>query len=120
MERHSVSRLIGAPPGYVGYDQGGLLTDATKNPHAIYFWMSLKKHTPTCRTPASVADHGTLTDNNGRQTDFRSIIIILTTNAGASELMKPGVGFNKVIRVSSKKNLRELLKTVSRQSLEID
>ena len=100
MERHSVSRLIGAPPGYVGYDQGGLLTDAiTKSPHAVLLLDEFEKAHPDMQNILlQVMDHGTLTDNNGRQTDFRNVIIILTTNAGASELIKPGVGFNKVAK----------------------
>ena len=105
MERHSVSRLIGAPPGYVGYDQGGLLTDAiTKNPHSILLLDEFEKAHPDMQNILlQVMDHGTLTDNNGRQTDFRNVILIMTTNAGASELIKPALGFNQEAKSELKK-----------------
>jgi len=97
MERHSVSRLIGAPPGYVGFDQGGLLTDAiTKNPHAVLLLDEIEKAHPDMQNILlQVMDHGTLTDNNGRKADFRNVIIIMTTNAGAKELSQQSIGFDK-------------------------
>lgn len=95
MERHTVSRLIGAPPGYVGYDQGGLLTDAVlKNPHAIVLLDEIEKaHPDVFNLLLQVMDHGTLTDNNGRKADFRNVILIMTTNAGAEEMSRPSIGF---------------------------
>ncbi|MBU0601575.1 MAG: ATP-dependent Clp protease ATP-binding subunit ClpA [Gammaproteobacteria bacterium] len=95
MERHAVSRLIGAPPGYVGFDQGGLLTEAvTKKPHAVLLLDEIEKaHTDIFNILLQVMDHGTLTDNNGRQADFRNIVIIMTTNAGQETLQKSVIGF---------------------------
>ncbi|MCG2634446.1 MAG: ATP-dependent Clp protease ATP-binding subunit ClpA [Gammaproteobacteria bacterium] len=95
MERHTVSRLIGAPPGYVGFDQGGLLTDAiTKNPHSVLLLDEIEKaHPDVFNLLLQVMDHGTLTDNNGRRADFRNVIIIMTTNAGAAQMEKGSVGF---------------------------
>ncbi|MDT3679834.1 MAG: ATP-dependent Clp protease ATP-binding subunit ClpA [Burkholderiaceae bacterium] len=96
MERHAVSRLIGAPPGYVGFDQGGLLTEAiTKKPHAVLLFDEIEKaHPDIFNILLQVMDHGTLTDNNGRKADFRNVIIIMTTNAGATELQKRAIGFS--------------------------
>lgn len=96
MERHAVSRLIGAPPGYVGFDQGGLLTEAiTKKPHAVLLLDEIEKaHPDVFNILLQVMDHGTLTDNNGRKADFRNIIIIMTTNAGAEMLNKRVIGFS--------------------------
>ncbi|EJL87782.1 ATP-dependent Clp protease ATP-binding subunit clpA [Herbaspirillum sp. CF444] len=95
MERHAVSRLIGAPPGYVGFDQGGLLTEAiTKKPHAVLLLDEIEKaHPDIFNILLQVMDHGTLTDNNGRKTDFRNVIIVMTTNAGAESLQKRSIGF---------------------------
>ncbi len=95
MERHTVSRLIGAPPGYVGFDQGGLLTDAvTKHPHAVLLLDEIEKaHQDVFNLLLQVMDHGTLTDNNGRKADFRSIIIVMTTNAGAEAMSRSSMGF---------------------------
>ncbi|MYN47403.1 ATP-dependent Clp protease ATP-binding subunit ClpA [Pseudoduganella sp. FT93W] len=95
MERHAVSRLIGAPPGYVGFDQGGLLTEAiTKKPHAVLLLDEIEKaHPDIFNILLQVMDHGTLTDNNGRKADFRNVIIIMTTNAGAESLQKASIGF---------------------------
>ena len=95
MERHAVSRLIGAPPGYVGFDQGGLLTEAiTKHPYSVLLLDEIEKaHPDIYNVLLQVMDHGTLTDNNGRKADFRNVAIIMTTNAGASELSKTGMGF---------------------------
>jgi len=95
MERHAVSRLIGAPPGYVGFDQGGLLTEAvTKKPHAVLLLDEIEKaHPDIFNILLQVMDHGALTDNNGRKADFRNVIIIMTTNAGAESLQKRSIGF---------------------------
>jgi len=103
MERHSVSRLIGAPPGYVGFDQGGLLTDAiTKNPHSVLLLDEIEKAHPDMQNILlQVMDHGTLTDNNGRKTDFRNVIIIMTTNAGAKELTQQTIGFERNLKAKT-------------------
>ncbi len=95
MERHTVSRLIGAPPGYVGFDQGGLLTDAVnKQPHSVLLLDEMEKaHPDVFNLMLQVFDHGTLTDTNGRKTDFRNVIIIMTTNAGADRISRSSVGF---------------------------
>ncbi len=95
MERHTVSRLIGAPPGYVGFDQGGLLTEAiTKNPHAVLLLDEVEKaHPDVFNLLLQVMDYGTLTDNNGRKADFRNVIIVMTTNAGATQMARGSVGF---------------------------
>src|SRR5690606_21084448 len=95
MERHTVSRLIGAPPGYVGFDQGGLLTEAViKNPHSVLLLDEIEKaHPEVFNLLLQVMDHGTLTDNNGRKADFRNVIIVMTTNAGAQEMSRTSIGF---------------------------
>jgi len=95
MERHTVSRLIGAPPGYVGFDQGGLLTEAiAKHPHCVLLLDEVEKaHPDVFNLLLQVMDHGTLTDNNGRKADFRHVIIVMTTNAGALEMARPSIGF---------------------------
>src|SRR5258706_12417239 len=95
MERHTVSRLIGAPPGYVGFDQGGLLTDAiNKNPHCVLLLDEIEKAHPNLFSILlQVMDHATLTDNNGKKADFRNVVLIMTTNAGARELSGAGMGF---------------------------
>jgi ATP-dependent Clp protease ATP-binding subunit ClpA len=95
MERHTVSRLIGAPPGYVGFDQGGLLTDAVlKSPHAVLLLDEIEKaHPDVFNLLLQVMDHGTLTDTNGRKVDFRNVILVMTTNAGAEAISRPSVGF---------------------------
>jgi ATP-dependent Clp protease ATP-binding subunit ClpA len=97
MERHTVSRLIGAPPGYVGFDQGGLLTEAvSKNPHAVVLLDEIEKaHPEVFNLLLQVMDHGTLTDNNGRKADFRNVILVMTTNAGAEEMSRPSIGFTQ-------------------------
>ena len=97
MERHTVSRLIGAPPGYVGFDQGGLLTDSViQNPHAVVLLDEIEKaHPDVFNLLLQVMDHGTLTDNNGRKADFRNIILIMTTNAGAESLSRTTMGFTQ-------------------------
>ena len=95
MERHTVSRLIGAPPGYVGFDQGGLLTEAvSKNPHAVVLLDEIEKaHPEVFNLLLQVMDHGTLTDNNGRKADFRNVVLVMTTNAGAQEMSRASIGF---------------------------
>ena len=95
MERHTVSRLIGAPPGYVGFDQGGLLTEAvTKNPHAVVLLDEIEKaHPEVFNLLLQTMDHGTLTDNNGRKADFRNVMLVMTTNAGAQEMSRASIGF---------------------------
>jgi len=97
MERHTVSRLIGAPPGYVGFDQGGLLTDAVdQTPHAVLLLDEIEKaHPDLFNILLQVMDHGKLTDNNGKSVDFRNVILIMTSNAGAQELSKTAIGFNR-------------------------
>jgi len=97
MERHTVSRLIGAPPGYVGFDQGGLLTEAVnKNPHCVLLLDEVEKaHPEVFNLLLQVMDHGTLTDNNGRKADFRNVIIIMTTNAGAEAMTRSSIGFTE-------------------------
>jgi ATP-dependent Clp protease ATP-binding subunit ClpA len=95
MERHTVSRLIGAPPGYVGFDQGGLMTEAiSKHPHSVLLLDEIEKaHPDVFNLLLQVMDHGTLTDNNGRKADFRHVIVVMTTNAGAFEMSRPSIGF---------------------------
>jgi ATP-dependent Clp protease ATP-binding subunit ClpA len=95
MERHTVSRLIGAPPGYVGFDQGGLLTEEiNKHPHSVLLLDEIEKaHPDVFNLLLQVMDHGTLTDNNGRKADFRNVILFMTTNAGASEMSRRSIGF---------------------------
>ncbi|SMF31466.1 ATP-dependent Clp protease ATP-binding subunit ClpA [Alteromonadaceae bacterium Bs31] len=97
MERHTVSRLIGAPPGYVGFDQGGLLTDAvTKQPHCVVLLDEIEKaHPDVFNLLLQVMDHGSLTDNNGRTADFRNVVLIMTTNAGAESMSRASIGFTK-------------------------
>ena len=100
MERHSVSRLIGAPPGYVGFDQGGMLTDAIdQHPHAVLLLDEIEKaHPDVFNILLQIMDHGRLTDHNGKSVDFRNVILIMTTNAGAMELAKPAIGFERTTR----------------------
>ncbi|MEM7217510.1 MAG: ATP-dependent Clp protease ATP-binding subunit ClpA [Pseudomonadota bacterium] len=97
MERHTVSRLIGAPPGYVGFDQGGLLTEAvTKHPHCVVLLDEIEKaHPEVFNLLLQVMDHGTLTDNNGRKADFRNVVLIMTTNAGALDMSRASIGFTE-------------------------
>jgi ATP-dependent Clp protease ATP-binding subunit ClpA len=100
MERHSVSRLIGAPPGYVGFDQGGLLTDAIdQHPHAVLLLDEIEKaHMDLFNILLQVMDHGKLTDHNGKTVDFRNVILIMTTNAGAADMAKEAIGFGRIVR----------------------
>src|SRR5450830_570575 len=102
MERHAVSRLIGAPPGYVGFEQGGLMTEAiTKHPYCVLLLDEIEKaHPDIFNILLQVMDHGTLTDNNGRKADFRNVTIIMTTNAGAEAISKTGIGFNLPSKVN--------------------
>jgi ATP-dependent Clp protease ATP-binding subunit ClpA len=97
MERHTVSRLIGAPPGYIGFDQGGLLTEAVvKNPHCVLLMDEIEKaHPDVFNLLLQVMDHGTLTDNNGRKADFRNVVLVMTTNAGAQEMSRASIGFTQ-------------------------
>jgi len=101
MERHTVSRLIGAPPGYVGFDQGGLLTDAIdQHPHAVLLLDEIEKaHPDLFNILLQVMDHGKLTDHNGKSVDFRNVILVMTTNAGAQEMAKTAIGFGREVRV---------------------
>jgi ATP-dependent Clp protease ATP-binding subunit ClpA len=101
MERHSVSRLIGAPPGYVGFDQGGLLTDAIdQHPHSVLLLDEIEKaHPDLFNILLQIMDHGKLTDHNGKSVDFRNVILIMTTNAGAAEMAKPAIGFERETRI---------------------
>jgi ATP-dependent Clp protease ATP-binding subunit ClpA len=101
MERHSVSRLIGAPPGYVGFDQGGLLTDAIdQHPHCVLLLDEIEKaHPDLFNILLQIMDHGKLTDHNGKKIDFRNVILIMTTNAGAADMAKAGIGFGREVRV---------------------
>jgi ATP-dependent Clp protease ATP-binding subunit ClpA len=100
MERHTVSRLIGAPPGYVGFDQGGLLTDGVdQHPHCVVLLDEIEKaHPDLFNILLQVMDHGSLTDHNGKRVDFRNVILIMTTNAGSADLAKPAIGFGKSVR----------------------
>jgi ATP-dependent Clp protease ATP-binding subunit ClpA len=102
MERHSVSRLIGAPPGYVGFDQGGLLTDGIdQNPYCVLLLDEIEKaHPDLFNILLQVMDHGKLTDHNGKSVDFRNVILIMTTNAGAADLAKPAIGFGSTVRLA--------------------
>lgn len=111
MEKHTVSRLIGAPPGYVGYDQGGLLTEAvTKNPHAVLLLDEIEKaHSDVFNLLLQIMDHGTLTDTNGRQADFRHVVLVMTSNAGASELTRNSIGF------STQDNANDGLEVIKKQ-----
>ena len=97
MERHTVSRLIGAPPGYVGFDQGGLLTDAVdQHPHAVVLLDEIEKaHPDVYNILLQVMDHGMLTDSNGKKVDFRNVVLIMTTNAGASDAQRNSIGFGR-------------------------
>ena len=97
MEKHAISRLIGAPPGYVGFDQGGMLTDSVdQNPHCVLLLDEIEKaHPDVFNILLQVMDHGKLTDHNGRTTDFRNVVLIMTSNAGASEMSKAAIGFGR-------------------------
>ncbi len=113
MERHSVSRLIGAPPGYVGFDQGGLLTDAVdKNPHVVLLLDEIEKaHPDVFNVLLQIMDYGKLTDHSGKKVDFRNVILIMTTNAGATDLAKAAIGFGRSIREGDDKEAIDKLFT---------
>ena len=113
MERHSVSRLIGAPPGYVGFDQGGLLTDAVdKNPHVVLLLDEIEKaHPDVFNVLLQIMDYGKLTDHSGKQVDFRNVIVIMTTNAGASDLARAAIGFGRNVREGDDKEAIDRLFT---------
>ena len=113
MERHTVSRLIGAPPGYVGFDQGGLLTDAIdQHPHAVLLLDEIEKaHPDLFNILLQVMDHGKLTDHNGKSVTFRNVILVMTTNAGASELAKPAIGFGRESRAGDDREAIERMFT---------
>jgi ATP-dependent Clp protease ATP-binding subunit ClpA len=113
MERHSVSRLIGAPPGYVGFDQGGLLTDAVdQHPHCVLLLDEIEKaHPDLFNILLQVMDHGKLTDHNGKSVNFRNVILIMTTNAGAADLVKNAIGFERESREGDDKEAIERLFT---------
>ena len=113
MERHSVSRLIGAPPGYVGFDQGGLLTDAVdQNPHVVLLLDEIEKaHPDLFSILLQVMDHGKLTDHNGKSIDFRNVILIMTTNAGAADLARAPIGFERDVRIGEDQEAIEKLFT---------
>jgi ATP-dependent Clp protease ATP-binding subunit ClpA len=113
MERHSVSRLIGAPPGYVGFDQGGMLTDAIdQHPYAVLLLDEIEKaHPDLFNVLLQIMDHGKLTDHNGKQVDFRNVILIMTTNAGAADLAKPAIGFERTTREGDDKEAIERMFT---------
>lgn len=121
MEKHSVSRLIGAPPGYVGFDQGGLLTDfVDQHPHCVLLLDEIEKaHTDIYNILLQVMDHGTLTDHNGKQVNFRNTILIMTTNAGASDFNKPAIGFvNNPINVDNNETIKETFSPEFRNRLD--
>ena len=121
MEKHTVSRLIGAPPGYVGFDQGGLLTDAIRRtPHAVLLLDEVEKaHPDLFNILLQVMDHATLTDNTGRKADFRHVIVIMTTNAGAQEMAAAAIGFGAVSnRDKGKKALERLFSPEFRNRLD--
>src|SRR5512145_643050 len=101
MERHAVSRLIGAPPGYVGFEQGGLLTEAiTKKPYSVLLLDEIEKaHPDIFNVLLQVMDHGTLTDNNGRKADFRNVLIVMNTHARAESLARTQMGFTPSVKV---------------------
>ncbi len=121
MERHTVSRLIGAPPGYVGYDQGGLLTEAVaKTPHAVILLDEIEKaHPDVYNVLLQIMDHGTLTDNNGKKTDFRHVVLIMTSNVGAAELARTPLGFgNRNARGNDKADLKRTFSPEFRNRLD--
>src|SRR5260370_35914395 len=108
MERHAVSRLIGAPPGYIGFDQGGQLTEAiTKHPYSVVLLDEIEKaHPDIFSILLQVMDHGTLTDNNGRKADFRNVIVIMTTNAAAEILSRADIGFTDNTQARNQREAR--------------
>src|SRR3546814_17886575 len=123
MERHSVSRLIGAPPGYVGYDQGGLLTDAVdQQPHCVLLLDEIEKaHPDLFKILLQVMDNGKLTDHHGKTVDFRTVILIMKTNAGARDMAREGIGFGAMSRneESAARAKRMLTPTISNRLVAI-
>ncbi len=121
MEKHTVSRLIGAPPGYVGFDQGGLLTDTVrKNPHCVVLLDEIEKaHPDIFNILLQVMDHATLTDNNGRRADFRNVVLIMTSNVGAKEMSSSTIGFGKIVsKTPSKKAIEKVFSPEFRNRLD--
>ncbi len=120
MEKHSVARLIGAPPGYVGFDQGGLLTDAVvRNPYAVLLLDEVEKaHPDLFSILLQVMDHGTLTDNNGKHADFRNVVLIMTSNAGARELSANPIGFGGGVPGSSRQAVEKTFSPEFRNRLD--
>ncbi|MEJ2201163.1 MAG: AAA family ATPase, partial [Desulfuromonadaceae bacterium] len=120
MEKHSVARLIGAPPGYVGFDQGGLLTDGVvKNPYAVVLLDEIEKaHPDLFSILLQVMDHGTLTDNNGRKADFRNVVLIMTSNAGAREMSATPIGFGNLERAGLKQAVEKTFSPEFRNRLD--
>jgi ATP-dependent Clp protease ATP-binding subunit ClpA len=121
MERHAVSRLIGAPPGYVGFDQGGLLTEeVNKHPHSVLLLDEVEKaHPDVFNLLLQVMDHGTLTDNNGRKADFRNVVIVMTTNAGAEAMSRRSIGFTAQDHTSdAKEAIKKLFSPEFRNRLD--
>jgi len=120
MEKHSVSRLIGAPPGYVGFDQGGLLTDAViKQPYAVLLLDEIEKaHPDLFSILLQVMDHGSLTDNNGKKADFRNVVLIMTSNAGAREMSANPIGFGKEEGGSSRQAVEQTFSPEFRNRLD--
>lgn len=119
MERHTVSRLIGAPPGYVGFDQGGLLTDAViKHPHAVLLLDEIEKaHPDVFNILLQVMDNGTLTDNNGRKADFRNVVLVMTTNAGVRETERKSIGL--IQQDNSTDAMEEIKRSLRRSSVTV-
>ena len=122
-ERHTISRLIGAPPGYVGFDQGGLLTDAVdQNPHSVVLLDEIEKaHPDLYNILLQVMDHGKLTDHSGKSVNFRNVILILTTNAGASEMNKHSIGFERGLKTDEDhRAIKQLFTPEFRNRLDLD
>jgi ATP-dependent Clp protease ATP-binding subunit ClpA len=119
MEKHSVSRLIGAPPGYVGFDQGGLMTDAVvRSPYAVILLDEIEKaHPDVFNILLQVMDHGSLTDNNGRKADFRHVVLIMTSNAGAREMSAAPIGFGNLLPAGPKQEVERLFSPEFRNRL---
>ncbi len=120
MEKHAVSRLIGSPPGYVGFEQGGLLTDAViRNPHAVLLRDEIEKaHLDIFSILLQVMDHGTLTDNNGRQADFHNIVLIMTSNAGAREMSSAPIGFGDLLPGEARQAVEKMFSPEFRNRLD--
>ncbi len=115
MEKHAVARLIGAPPGYIGFEQGGLLTDGVrKHPHSVLLLDEIEKaHPDLFNILLQVMDHATLTDNNGKKADFRNVILMMTSNAGAREMSQQTIGFGDVLKDTASKGIKAIEKMFS-------